>query len=348
MEEERFLTPWNVFKQTDQKNWFLAEVFVLALQPIPFVRYQWFYLILDTTSFLRIYLFIRCIRDAHPVYENREQFKGVSHIRDEKIPVHEEIGYKTVFKLMFEHHSISALVLITVVSVVICSLWIFWAERECWINLDDGEYVLGVDLDPELRDLYRATRFDHLDDSVWFTFVTMTTCGYGDLHPNTNFGRAVATVAVLIGLVNASLVVSVITTKMLLSDFESYLIRWNSITVNDDRVRNLAARAIQNLYRNKKLEEKEGHDEDRNCASIMKRQKIVGEIRSIQVLKAQESVDRSQESRLLNNYFEDSTTKLSELEADFEKLLAAFNKNMDTPAGNELKEIGDEIQKDTE
>ena len=37
-------------------------------------------------------------------------------------------------------------------------------------------------------------------NSVWNVMVTMTTVGYGDMYPITRFGRAVAMVAAILGV----------------------------------------------------------------------------------------------------------------------------------------------------
>jgi voltage-gated potassium channel len=43
-------------------------------------------------------------------------------------------------------------------------------------------------------------KFGHLGDSVWWSFVTLTTVGYGDLYPVTIGGRIVAVGTMLVGI----------------------------------------------------------------------------------------------------------------------------------------------------
>jgi hypothetical protein len=44
-----------------------------------------------------------------------------------------------------------------------------------------------------------------ITNSLWFTFITMVTVGYGDFYPRTNFARALAVLAVITGLLVVSL-----------------------------------------------------------------------------------------------------------------------------------------------
>jgi len=43
-------------------------------------------------------------------------------------------------------------------------------------------------------------KFGRLSDALWWSFVTLTTVGYGDLYPVTAAGRAVAVVTMLVGI----------------------------------------------------------------------------------------------------------------------------------------------------
>jgi voltage-gated potassium channel len=43
-------------------------------------------------------------------------------------------------------------------------------------------------------------KFGHLSDAVWWSFVTLTTVGYGDLYPVTGGGRIVAVGTMLVGI----------------------------------------------------------------------------------------------------------------------------------------------------
>jgi voltage-gated potassium channel len=52
--------------------------------------------------------------------------------------------------------------------------------------------------------------FDHLGDAFWFTVVTVSTVGYGDIVPSTTGGRFIASALMLIGLGLIPLITSVV------------------------------------------------------------------------------------------------------------------------------------------
>jgi hypothetical protein len=58
-------------------------------------------------------------------------------------------------------------------------------------------------LTPEEDKIYSG--LSPITNTVWFTFITMTTVGYGDYYPRTNFARTIAVFAVITGLLVVSL-----------------------------------------------------------------------------------------------------------------------------------------------
>ncbi len=55
---------------------------------------------------------------------------------------------------------------------------------------------------------------------MWFVFVAMTTVGYGDLFPKTQFGRSITILAALVGVYFVSMMMVFMTQKSLMSDRE--------------------------------------------------------------------------------------------------------------------------------
>ena len=49
--------------------------------------------------------------------------------------------------------------------------------------------------------------FDYYDNSVWLIIMTLTTVGYGDVHPHTELGRVVAVITAIWGAILISLIV---------------------------------------------------------------------------------------------------------------------------------------------
>jgi len=53
--------------------------------------------------------------------------------------------------------------------------------------------------------------FEYLTSSLWYTIITMTTVGYGNIYATTPIGRGFAIVAVIVGAFLLSLMVAIIT-----------------------------------------------------------------------------------------------------------------------------------------
>ena len=64
--------------------------------------------------------------------------------------------------------------------------------------------------------------FEHMKftDALWWSFVTATTVGYGDLSPSTNAGRIIASLLMLVGIGLIGSLTSSITSFFLHSDEE--------------------------------------------------------------------------------------------------------------------------------
>lgn len=62
---------------------------------------------------------------------------------------------------------------------------------------------------------YRASLFDfrQIENNVWWSFVTITSIGYGDYIPRTILGRAIAVIAALAGVLFISLLILAMTKK---------------------------------------------------------------------------------------------------------------------------------------
>jgi len=60
-------------------------------------------------------------------------------------------------------------------------------------------------------EVFSPNSFDSFGDALWWAVQTVTTVGYGDVVPGTNFGRVVATFVMVFGLAVVSLVTAIVT-----------------------------------------------------------------------------------------------------------------------------------------
>ena len=79
---------------------------------------------------------------------------------------------------------------------------VFHAERGNGDQLPENGVWLRADRQP--------AEFQSIPDAAWWALVTITTVGYGDSIPQTGFGKLIAGVAMLTGLVGISAIVSII------------------------------------------------------------------------------------------------------------------------------------------
>ena len=68
----------------------------------------------------------------------------------------------------------------------------------------------------------RSKEMDHtrLFTSVWAAIVTMTTVGYGDMYPRTDFGRIIMVCCSIYGVITVSFMVVTLTNEMEMSPME--------------------------------------------------------------------------------------------------------------------------------
>jgi len=87
---------------------------------------------------------------------------------------------------------------------------IFYAEMGEY--KDDGS---GQDdwMVKNVRGEWSPSQYRSILDGAWWFLVTGTSVGYGDIYPETNLGRAIATIAIMIGLITIALPIGIIQTQ---------------------------------------------------------------------------------------------------------------------------------------
>lgn len=64
-----------------------------------------------------------------------------------------------------------------------------------------------------VRGEWSPSQYRSILDGAWWFLVTGTSVGYGDIYPDTNLGRAIATIAIMIGLIAVALPIGIIQTQ---------------------------------------------------------------------------------------------------------------------------------------
>lgn len=76
-------------------------------------------------------------------------------------------------------------------------------------------------------------------DSLWWSFVTTTTVGYGDISPRTGLGRIIATILMLVGIGFLSMLTGTIAT-FFLGKKEERIVDYKTETIEaiSDKIKN--------------------------------------------------------------------------------------------------------------
>jgi hypothetical protein len=61
-----------------------------------------------------------------------------------------------------------------------------------------------------------ADNFSSYDNSIWLVILTLTTVGYGDSDPSTNFGRVVGVLVCLWGMIIVAMIVNTVSSALVL------------------------------------------------------------------------------------------------------------------------------------
>lgn len=115
-----------------------------------------------------------------------------------------------------------------------------------FLNTNGFKYVLCLTFFSILISSFAMMYFENMNfqDSLWWSFVTATTVGYGDLSPTTSGGRIIASLLMLIGIGLIGALTSSITSFFLYDDTKK--------TYNSDKIDMVMA-----LYKKLSDEEKQ-------------------------------------------------------------------------------------------
>ena len=121
------------------------------------------------------------------------------------------------------------------VIITIISVWIF------------GSFIITL--------IEKQEQFNHIGNALWWTIVTMTTVGYGDMTPTTGLGRFFAIIIMLSGIALIAIVTgtisSIFTSKRIMEDRGLEKITLNNHIVICGWNKN-AINIIENLINNNK------------------------------------------------------------------------------------------------
>lgn len=189
----------NIIESLDTKYKILYEIVmsVLSLVVISVLFIEFQYTLADDTTIIfymidQVILLIFAIDYFTRLYCNQDKKKYIKSNIVELIAI---IPFGTMFRAV---RIIRILRLLRFVSV----LGRAYKKFSKFLNTNGLNYALSVTSVITLIGTV-AIKFTEnmtLKDALWWTFVTITTVGYGDISPSTGLGRVIASILMLVGI----------------------------------------------------------------------------------------------------------------------------------------------------
>ncbi|VDM97238.1 unnamed protein product [Thelazia callipaeda] len=251
---------WRVVVSFENIAQVIFEIIACAICPFPGTGYiNWTFMKTDqihqyiTTKqvpvdiILSLLMLIRVYLIARFMVLHSKQFQDAS-TRTLAALNQIQVNFSFVMKTILDQHPVAFLTTFTIVFWIISA----WTFAQCERYGQEESILL----------LY--------SNALWFIGITFMLNGYGDLVPHTHCGRAVAlTVGVVQGAAVSSIMIAVISRKMLLSEAQRNVNNF----MNDSRLskeyKDAAARVLQNTWHIYKCFSS-WHNTNRNTNSILR------------------------------------------------------------------------------
>eukprot|EP01060_Flectonema_neradi_P014058 TRINITY_DN20785_c0_g1_i1.p1 TRINITY_DN20785_c0_g1~~TRINITY_DN20785_c0_g1_i1.p1 ORF type:complete len:797 (+),score=82.71 TRINITY_DN20785_c0_g1_i1:72-2462(+) len=205
---------------------FILEVGIHLLFPYPWLAktQPTMYHFLQLGMFLRLYLVARLLHTSSAAFRKRNFLRSFYF---EFRKINWSIKWNITLKILFYEHSVFMVSLCTFVTLCISAFALFILERKRQENHD----------------------FSELGNCLWFSFVTFTTIGYGDMTPKTISGRVVTAILGLVGQVILAVFGGVVTNKLTPSKQQQMVVSFLDSETGGKEVRTAAATLIQAVWR---------------------------------------------------------------------------------------------------
>lgn len=173
---------------------FILEILLNIIQPFPYVEFTFHYNQGDyrvKLSFSHICTVLMMIR-VYLTYKLLNHYNIWTNARSKRVCALQDVEANSVFatKVLLKNSPIVVLILVSTLFLFIFSFLL--KGFEFFDKSDD------------------SNDFKYLWNSMWLNFITMTTVGYGDLTPTTNFGKVFCVISCLVGVFLLSMLVAVL------------------------------------------------------------------------------------------------------------------------------------------
>jgi len=87
--------------------------------------------------------------------------------------------------------------------------------------------------------------FRLFENCLWFTFITMTTVGYGDINVQSETGKIVAAMGGILGILVVSLLIAVVIDLLMLTEDQNWAVNWVSTQISIEKEKVHACQYLQ-------------------------------------------------------------------------------------------------------
>eukprot|EP00760_Papus_ankaliazontas_P009523 PhM_4_TR14095/c0_g1_i3/m.49860/K04944/KCNN3; potassium intermediate/small conductance calcium-activated channel subfamily N member 3 len=200
----------------------LIEIIVHVPHPLPGKDWDEISLYFMGWMFVRVYTILRVLAYNHMAYSMRFEIFGKQAAKFPKV----DVGWPMMIKIIFLQNS-GTFFLATLWYVVFwVSFTVYIAERAA--NQEDFE------------------KYTHC---LWFTFVTGSTIGYGDMTPFTTLGKLAAVVAGVFGVVIANMVAAILAVRFAATSAEGEILTYVLKYKSRGDLENESANVLANFLR---------------------------------------------------------------------------------------------------
>ena len=204
---------------------YLLEITIQLIYPYPFLSRETFaYQALQLGMFLRLYLVLRIIHTTSRAFRKRGQIR--SQYQDFR-RMNLRVNWKLTLKMAFYKH-----------------MWTMIATIAVCIN-----FVLAFGLYVVERDTIDGDKFDDLGNCLWFSFVTFSTIGYGDMVPTTASGKVTTVLLGVFGHIVMACFGGIVTNKLAPTKTQQLITEYLENDEADGHYRVAAATLIQSIWR---------------------------------------------------------------------------------------------------
>lgn len=222
-----FPTIWSGFFNSSLIYKAAIEILICSIHPLPWLPPN--YDPIGLLMILRGFLFFRFLKYHSRIFRQRNRILHDNQFLKRKKPIY---GWKLVMKMYFYTHSLATVTLVYAGIILVGAFCILIVERG---------------YNPLLNNYANA---------LYFTIISCSSIGYGDISPKTNLGKVIDCIFAIIGIITLSFVVSIGDRALKMRSVELFSVESMGVIILDSKKSNISAKYIQSFWKLRKIMKK--------------------------------------------------------------------------------------------